>query len=446
MTTRRQVHLCIPVTAKAGGAVKHGCARFAVVAASAVALMCGVAGTQALAAGVVKVGVLAPISGNFAGLGQQGVTGMKMYLDQVHSMAGDTKVEIIVEDTQGKPDVGVTKARKLVERDGAQVLTGIVSSGVALAVNAYSRQHKVPIVFSIDAGADELTMPGKFYNPYAVRTSQSGRAPGAVAADWAYKKKGWRKIAVIASDYVGGVNLAHAFAQNFCRLGGKVVQVQYPPLGTPDYGPYLTNLDRSVDAVVAFTPGAGGLRLGRSYADMGLKGKIPLVDLYGQITFEPNLKQLGQAALGLYSVLHYSSMIDTDINKKFVAAYKKRTGQMPSDDGPDGWVGMHAIIDAIAAVHGDMSSPMKFVAALKAVHFNSPKGEISLDSRGQVVQSMYIREVKKTPEGLANVPIATYTHVGQYWPFTEKQFASFKYGYKELKGDLTDCAKVLAKK
>ncbi len=445
MTTRRQVHLCIPVIAKAGRAVKHGRALSAVVAVGAVALMCGMAGTQAHAAGVVKVGILAPISGNFAALGQEGVTGMKMYLNQIHSMAGDTKIEIIVEDTRGKPDVGVTKARKLVERDGVQVLTGIVSSGVALAVNAYSRQHKVPIVFSIDAGVDELTMPGKFANPYAVRTSQSGRTPGAVAAAWAYKK-GWRKIAVVVSDYVGGVNLAHAFAQNFCRLGGKVVQVQYPPLGTPDYGPYLTNLNRSVDAVVAFTPGAGGLRLGRSYADTGLKGKIPLVDLYGQITYDPNLKQLGQAALGMYSSLHYSSMIDTEINKKFVAAYTKKTGKIPSDDAPDGWVGMHAITDAIAAVHGDMSDPQKFVAALKAVRFDSPKGEVSLDSSGSVVQSMYIREVKKTPGGLANVPIATYTHIGQYWPFTKKEFESFKYGYKDLKSDLTNCAKVLAKK
>ena len=370
---------------------------------------------------------------------------MKMWLDYIHSMAGDTKVEIIVEDTQGKPDVGVTKARKLVERDGAQVLTGIVSSGVALAVNAFSRQNKVPIVFSIDAGADELTMPGKLANPYAVRTSQNGRTPAAVAADWVYKQ-GWRKVATIGSDYAGGVDVIHGFTQNFCRLGGKVVQAQFPPLGTPDYGPYLTNLDRSVDAVVTFTPGAGGLRLGRQYAETGLKGKIPVMDIYGQITYEPNLKQLGAAAMGMHSVLHYTPMIPTEINKKFVAAYHKTTGETPSDESPDGWVGMHAITDAIAAVHGDMSDKMKFIAALKAVHFNSPKGQIALDGHGQVIQSMFVREVKTADGAAANVPVATYTHIDQYWPFTEAQFASFKYTYKNMKGSLTDCAKVLAKK
>lgn len=429
-------------------AIRHetgfGARRWPLALAAAGAMALGAGGAHA--AGTVKVGILAPLSGNFAAPGQEGLTGMKMWLDSIHSMAGDTKVQIIVEDTQGKPDVGVTKARKLVERDGAQVLTGIVSSGVALAVNAFSRQNKVPIVFSIDAGADELTMPGPLANPYAVRTSQNGRTPGAVAADWAYKK-GWRKVSTIGSDYAGGVDVIHGFTQNFCRLGGKVVQTQFPPLGAPDYGPYLTNIDRSVDAVVTFTPGAGGLRLGRQYAEMGLKGKIPLMDVYGQISYEPNLKQLGPAAaLGIYSTLHYTPMIDTEINKKFVAAYHKKTGETPSDESPDGWTGMHAITDAIAAVHGDMSDPLKFVAALKAVHFNSPKGEISLDSHGQVIQSMYVREVKKTAKGLANVPIATYHHVDQYWPFTEKEFESFKYTYKTMKGDLTDCAKVLAKK
>ncbi len=415
------------------------------IAAAGTALALGAATGAAEAADAVKVGILAPLSGNFAAPGQEGLTGMKMYLDQVKYMAGKTKIEIIVEDTQGKPDVGVTKARKLVERDGAQVLTGIVSSGVALAVNAFSRQNKVPIVFSIDAGADELTMPGPLANPYAVRTSQNGRTPAAVAADWAYKK-GWRKVATIGSDYAGGVDVIHGFTQNFCRLGGKVTQAQFPPLGVADYGPYLTNLDRSVDAVVTFTPGAGGLRLGRQYAEMGLKGKIPVMDVYGQITYEPNLKQLGQAAMGMHSTLHYTPMISTDINKEFVAAYKKKAGDVPSDESPDGWVGMHAIVDAIAAVNGDLSDKMKFMAALKAVHFNSPKGEIALDSHGQVIQSMYIREVEKTDQGLANVPVATYEHIGQYWPFTEKEFESFKYTYKNLKGDLTDCAKVLAKK
>jgi branched-chain amino acid transport system substrate-binding protein len=445
MTTRKHDAFGVATAPGADGRAARRRALRGIAAAGAAALAWSAAGAPAGAAGTVKIGVLAPLSGNFAAPGTEGVTGMKMYLESINSMAGSTKIELIVEDTQGKPDVGVTKARKLVQRDGAQILTGIVSSGVALAVNAYSRDNKVPIVFSIDAGADELTMPGPLANPYAVRTSQNGRTPAAVAADWAYKK-GWRKVATIGSDYAGGVDVIHGFTQNFCRLGGKVTQAQFPPLGVADYGPYLTNLDRNVDAVITFTPGAGGLRLGRQYAEMGVKGKIPLMDIYSQISYEPNLAQLGAAAMGVHSTLHYTPMIKTKINEDFVAAYKKRTGGVPSDESPDGWVGMHAIADAVKAVNGDLSDKMKFIAAIKAVHFNSPKGEISLDSHGQVIQSIYVREVQKTDAGPANVPVATYNNVDQFWPFTAKEFESFKYTYKTLKGDLTDCAKVLAKK
>ena len=101
-------------------------------------------------------------------------------------------------------------------------------------------------------------------------------------------------------------------------------------------------------------------------------------------------------------------MLKTPENERFVAEFKKRMDSMPANEGPNGYVGVHAIVDAINAVNGDLSDTMKFIAALKAVKFNSPKGEISLDKYGQVIQTMYIREVQKVDGQLANVPIATY--------------------------------------
>ncbi|HUB97543.1 MAG TPA: ABC transporter substrate-binding protein, partial [Stellaceae bacterium] len=236
------------------------------------------------------------------------------------------------------------------------------------------------------------------------------------------------------------------FARSFCQLGGKVVQAEWAPIGTADFGPFLTNVDRSADAVVDFEPGADGLRFARQYSDFGLKGKLPVMDIYGTVVYEPNLAQLGDAALGMYSSLFYSPMLKTPENEAFVAEFKKRTGSLPSNEGPNGYVGIHAIVDAIDAVHGDMKDTMKFMDALKAVKFDSPKGPISLDKYGMVIQSMYIREVQNVDGQLANVPVETYTPVDQYWPLTEAEFLSYKLGYKEGKGAMTDCAALLAKK
>jgi branched-chain amino acid transport system substrate-binding protein len=411
----------------------------------AAALMLVGPSLSAQAQDAIKVGVLLPLSGNFTPNGQQTLTGIKMYLDEIGSTAAGHKLELVVEDTQGKPDVAVTKARKLVERDGVAVLSGIVSSGEALAVNDYSRESKIPLVLSGDAGVDEITMPGPLANPYLIRTSQNGRTVAAAAADWAYKK-GWRKVTTIGSDYAGGIDTIYSFAQAFCKLGGRVAQEQWPPIGTSDFGPYLTNMDRTVDGMVSFNPGADGLRLGRQYSEFGLKGKLAVLDIYATIVYEPNLPQLGDATLGMYSSLFYSPMIKTPENDRFVAEFKKRTNELPANEGPNGYVGMHAIADAITAVHGDLKDTMKFMAALKAVKFDSPKGEISLDKYGMVIQSMYIREVEKVDGQLGNVPIATYNNVDQFWPFTDAELESYKYNYKELKDSLTDCGKLLAKK
>jgi branched-chain amino acid transport system substrate-binding protein len=417
----------------------------AIAVVGAVALTLGASSLSARAEDTVKVGVLLPLSGNFSPNGQQALTGIKMYLDEIGSSAGGHKIDLLVEDSQGKPDVAVTKARKLVERDGAQVLSGIVSSGVALAVNDYSRGAKVPLVMSGDAGVDEVTMPGPLANPYLVRVSQNGRTVAAAAADFAFKK-GWRKVTAIGDDYAGGVDTIYSFAQAFCKLGGQVVQAQWPPIGTSDFGPYLTNLDRKADAMVAFNPGADGLRLGQQFSEFGLKGKLPVMDIYATIVYEPNLPQLGDGTLGMYSSLLYAAMIKTPENERFVAEFKKRMGYVPSNEGPNGYVGMHAIADAIKTVNGDLTDTMKFMAALKEVKFSSPKGDIKLDKYGMVIQSMYIREVQKVDGALANVPVATYTNVDQFWPMTYEELDSYKYGYKDLKDQLSDCSKLLAKK
>jgi branched-chain amino acid transport system substrate-binding protein len=403
-----------------------------------------VLGVPATAAEPITIGILVPTSGNFAEPGKMTLEGLKLYFDQVGNKAGGHPLNLVVEDTQGQPDVAMTKARKLVERDGAQVLTGIVNSAVALAVNDYSRQNHVPLVLSGDAATDELTMPGKYANPYLVRVSENSRSPSAVSAEWAYKVKGWRKVTLISSDYVAGVDLAFAFSQRFCDLGGAVTQAQFPPLSTADYGPYLTNLDRSDDALITFTPGAAGLRLARQYSEFGLK--LPVLDLFGTIAYEPYLPQLGDAVLGKYSALIYTPALKTPLNERFVAEFKKRTGGVPTNEGPSGYAGARAIVDAINAVHGDLENKEAFMAALKAVKFDTPKGAISLDKYGMVVQSIYIREVEKVDGQLTNVPIATYQKVDQYWPYTEAQFNDFAHTYNDSKDKMTDCSWLLAKK
>ena len=248
-------------------------------------------------------------------------------------------------------------------------------------------------------------------------------------------------------DYAGGVDVNFAFAREFCRLGGQVIQAEWPPIGTADYGSYLTSLNRSANAVETFAPGADGLRLARQFSSFGLTGKLPIIDVFSGLAAQTNLSQLGSAALGIYTSKPYSNMLKTPENQRFVAEFRKRMhGALPETEAANGWVGARAIVEAINAVKGDLKNTMKFMAALKAVKFDSPKGKISLDKYGQIIQSLYIRKVEMVDGQPQNVPIATYKNVDQFWPYTLAQLETFKYTYKESKASLTDCAKLLAKK
>ena len=415
----------------------------AIVALSSTSLLVNQAAAQAKPP--IKIGFIAPTSGGFAPSGEECILGAKMYFEEIGYEVAGRKIELIVEDEQARPDVGLTKAQKLVERDKVQVLMGVVSSAVALAINEYARDKKVPLILSCDAGANELTIPGPLANPTLVRTSQNGRTPSAAAADF-MMKKGWKKIAVLAADYAGGFDTIGGFGAALCKLGGTVVQEQYPPITNNDYGPYVTNLDQKADAVAMFLPGGGGLRFVKQFVEMGLKEKLPIMDIYGQAVYEPIQPQLGDSSVGIYSTLHYSSAINTPANEKFVKAYFERTKHQPSDNAPDGWVGAKAFADAAKAIDGNVEDTAKFIDALKAVKFDSPKGPIALDKYGQVIQSMYVRQVEKVGSGYVNKPVATYPNVDQFWPISFEEFESYKYRYVDLKGSLTNCGKVLEKK
>ena len=210
----------------------------------------GMAAAQA--PGPVKIGMLIELTGIFTRNGREALDGTRMYLDEIGWKAAGRTIELIVADTEGKPDVGLTKARKLVEREGVHMLAGIVNSGVGLAVAGYAKDKKVPVIVNADFGVSALTVPGPLLNPYVFRWSQSGTGPGQAAADWAYKVAGWRRVILIGSDYVGGLEVNGSFARVFCSLGGRIAQELWPPLGTADFAPFITQMDRSADAVVEF--------------------------------------------------------------------------------------------------------------------------------------------------------------------------------------------------
>ena len=269
----------------------------------------------------IKIGVLGPNSGPYAIIGEEVRNGFDTYLSEIGSAAGGRKIEMIYEDTQAKPDVGLTKAKKLVEKDGVAFIGGVVSSSVAYALRDYIVAKNIPFIVTV-ASADGLTQKLAASNIF--RTNSSGSQVSHPLGKWLYDVAGYKKLVMIAPNYAMGYEQTGGFARTFVAAGGKIVKALYPPLGAADFGPFLTSFDpTSADAVGAVFAGSDAIKFVKQYAEYGLKGKIPLISTI-LLTDDLILQEEGDAAIGITSASHYSSTLETAANKAFVDAYRKK--------------------------------------------------------------------------------------------------------------------------
>src|SRR3989475_1740397 len=196
--------------------------------------------------GPITIGVLAPSTGPFATYARDIIDGARLYSDEAGGQVGRRRLELVVEDYQTRPDVALTKIRKLVERDRAQAIVGLVLSAAALAVKDYVNTQKVPLLISGFAVAETLTLQ---HNPYVFRLTYSPCMTAAPIGQWTYRHLKARRAAIIASDSVGPLELMMAWARALEEAGGQVVPGIYPPLGTAGKGPLVAKLPPHADVL-----------------------------------------------------------------------------------------------------------------------------------------------------------------------------------------------------
>lgn len=390
-------------------------------ASSVVAIAAALLGTAAMAQAQdsIKIGIVGPNSGPYTIIGEEVRNGFDLYLSEIGGTAGGRKLELIYEDTQAKPDVGLTKVKKLVEKDGVSFIGGVVSSSVAYALRDYIVSQKVPLVVTV-ASADGLTQQGAAPNIF--RTNSSGSQVSHPLGQWLYEKGGYRKMVMIAPNYAMGYEQTGGFARTFVEAGGKIVKTLYPPMGAPDFGPFLTSFDTSsADAVGAVFAGSDAIKFVKQYSEYGLKGKLPLVSTI-LLTDDLILQQEGDAAIGITSASHYSSALESAANKKFVDAYRAKYKRDPTLYSEASYVGARVIADAVNALKGDIKNLDQLTAAMKKVSFEAPRGQFRFDDYNSPIHNVYIFKVEKVNGKLVNKPVAEYKDVSQFWKWSPKDY------------------------
>jgi len=180
--------------------------------------------------GPIKVGLLLPYTGTMP-LQAKGVTdGAMLYFDQIGKKAGGRTIEVLKEDTELNPTVGLTKARRLVEQQKVDFIIGPVSSAVALAIHDYLRKANV-IQINPTAFTRELTSPQKA-SPNIFRVCDTTDQNAYPMGKWMYKNTPYRNIVIAGSDFAAGHHSLEAFKAGFEASGGKVIREVYPKMGT----------------------------------------------------------------------------------------------------------------------------------------------------------------------------------------------------------------------
>ena len=372
---------------------------------AAVALTCAFP----VAAQTIKIGLISTYSGPGAAQGDQIDKGVKLYMKlNADKLPPGVKVELISrDDTGANGDVAKRIAQELIVRDKVQILTGVVWTPNMAAIAPLTAEAKIPFVSANASGAKVVGM-----SPYMARVSFTLCQSAYPLGQWAAKK--YKKAYSAVSDFAPGHEAEGCFIRGFKEGGGDVIGSVRIPLANPDFVPFMQRIkDAKPDVLFAFNPaGKQATAMMKAYGDLGMdKANIKYLGT-GDITTDEELQGMGDAALGVITVHHYSAAAERPANKAFVAAYKKEYG---ADLNPGfmvvgAWDAMDAIYGAIRAQGGkiDPDKTMEFLKQYKST--TSPRGPMSIDPETRdVINPEYLREVRKVNGKLANVEIETIT-------------------------------------
>src|SRR5579862_2891227 len=340
----------------------------------------------------IKIGFISTFSGPTAAIGNDMRNAFELGLDHAGRKLGGLPVEVIYEDDEVKPEVGVQKTQKLIESDHVDFVVGYIWSNVMLASLKPLVDSKTMTVIT-NAGASQLA--GDQCSPYVFSTSfQNDQVPAAVGTYM--NEKGIKSVFLIAPNYTAGKDMITGFKSTF---KGQVVGEELPPWPTQlDFSAELSKVRAAKpDALYVFYPGGPGIQFVTQYAQSGLKGQVPL---YSGFTIDDlSLPRLKDLAVGNPSAMMWVSDLPNDTNKKFVADFKAKYKTIPSFYGADTYDSVALLNDAVTAVHGNLSDKEGMRKEMEKANFKSVRGSFKFGNNHLPIQNFYLEEARKDDDG-----------------------------------------------
>jgi branched-chain amino acid transport system substrate-binding protein len=352
-----------------------------------------VAPNEKISDGVVKIGVLTDMSGLYSTLGGKGTqVAVEMAVKDFGGTVLGKPIQVIGADHQNKADIASATAREWFDNEKVDMITGLLNSGCALAVQKVAGDKK-RITMNTGAASTELT--NKASTPYSIHYVYDTYALGKVTGQ-AVVQTGGKTWFFITADYAFGQSLEQNTTNFVNKLGGKVVGSVRHPLSTADFSSYLLQAQSSGAQIIGLANAGGdtinAIKQAREFG-IGQKGQ----KLVGLLIFDTDIKSLG---LNVAQGMQFTSGFYWDRDdatrawsKRFFDIHKA----MPTMDQAGAYSAAMNYLKAIKAAGTD--DPDAVMAKLKSLDisdFFAVHGKIRID--GRMVHDMYLMEVKKPSE------------------------------------------------
>tara|TARA_R110002049_G_scaffold29972_2_gene101986 strand:- start:74253 stop:75452 length:1200 start_codon:yes stop_codon:yes gene_type:complete len=358
--------------------------RIAAVAASVASFA-----SAALAEDPIKIALVHGLSGSsFEAFSKQAQTGFELGIEYATGGTNTVKghpIELIIKDTQFKPDVARAVLAEAYGDDDVLMAIGSTSSGVALGMLPIAEEYEKILIVE-PAVADSLTGPDS--NRYVFKTSRNSSMDMQAQAI-ALQPDENLFVATIAEDYAFGQDGIAAFKAALDGTGATVVSEEYVPQGTADFTAAAERMfnalkDKEGRKVILVYIAGGGDAPGKIQAldpsrygiEISMGGHIlPVLPTYKRF---PGLEG---------AVYYYYEAYDNPINEWLVKTHQERF-----DSPPDFFTagGMAAALAAVKAIEtADSLETEDLIKAMEGMTWDTPKGSMTFRPEDhQALQSM----------------------------------------------------------
>lgn len=305
----------------------------------------------------VKIGVIMPLTGSSARMGELELGGIQYAVDHINNelggiqALGGAKIELVIGDSTGVAEVGVSEAERMINNENVDGLIGTYNSGVASAVIPIAEKYGVPFVL-VNATSNNLLLNQEL--KYTVRTNQSDLANGQCYVDVinALNELGTadklENFAIIHENTDWGSGVVTSYGDLLKEAGYNLVLVEAFETGKADFSSIVNKIKSAdVDAILPAMYVSDANLFVQQLAEYDVN--VPLIGAGGGMLVDDFISTMGEYAEGILTINGWSSDVlasKPELAREIDAKCQEDFGCISNEQIANGWLGAMVMYEA----------------------------------------------------------------------------------------------------